>query len=439
MSKGAKYILAFACLLLVLVSWESLSDYLQLSLSVDNIWLLMLPFTVYIRKAGKKSSFYFFPALLCLLCHYFIPSPFFILMAVCFAIFWIVEQHLGKLNQLAPVVIILIAPLTEYFFEIFGFPIRLKLTELAGVLLQKSGMGVEWQGNQILLEGKEFSVDPACIGLNMVITSFLISVLILSSMEQYKKKELSLKTSILYLFVATFLILFTNLIRIILLVVLRSHPESFSHQLIGIICLCSLTIVPLLLLAYYLVNKSKTDLVKEKSKIHFTAKSVALYAVLLIGLLASRGLSKDYVDIPEDEVANAVQLNGLKKEVLENNIVKFYNEAAIVYIKPSKGIFRSNHNPRVCWKGSGYEFKKEKIEAINDFEIYTAELHLEDKILYTAWWYDNGLSKTNSQMEWRWKVVQGEPDFRMINVTSDNKKELRENVEKVIRENLFVE
>lgn len=431
--------IALAVLALVLLSWKSLVSYMNLSFSISNAWLLLLPFTIYISDRSKRSSVYFIPAILSLVLHALLPSPFFVLTAVSFSIFWLMEEFVGKLNKLAPLVIIIITPLSEYFFSVFGFPIRLKLTEIAAKMLQGANMNIEWQGNQIALENDIFSVDPECMGLSMVITSFLMALFMISSLEQKFKKQLSLFAGFLYLLLTSLVIITTNLIRIVMLILFRSAPDSFSHQFIGMMCLLLVTALPLFVVAYFLVKQSKDKAEREAIEKKPTKKLYFFYSLLIVGLLFSQFQTKDYIDIPQDKVANGIQIKGYEKEVLKNNIVKLYNEEAIIYIKPSKGIFRSNHNPKVCWKGSGYVFKKEKPEEIGNQSIYRAELHLDDEVMYTAWWYDNGNMKTNSQLDWRWESIQGQGNFRMINVTCNSEEELSKVTQQLLSMNLFKE
>ncbi len=358
-------------------------------------------------------------------------------MSVCFSIYWLLEESFGKLNRLAPFVILIITPLTSYFFNIFGFPLRLKLTEIAGSILNQSGLDIQWKGNQILLSGEVFSVDPACMGLNLVITSFLISLLILNSLEQHKKREISLKATFIYLLATAIFIVFTNLARIVLLILFRSAPESFSHQLIGMFCLICITVIPIILLAYYLIGNGKEALEKKTTDLVINKRKLFFYTILILGLTISQFKYGNYIDIPEDKLANVIHIDHFEKNILANNIIKFQNPDAIIYIKPSKGVFRSGHNPKVCWKGSGYLFQKERTEIIGGNEVYLAELHLGNEILHTAWWYDNGKIKTNSQLDWRLRTLQGEPEFRLINVTTETESQLQKSVEKLIVKNLF--
>jgi exosortase N len=84
-----------------------------------------------------------------------------------------------------------------------------------------------------------------------------------------------------------------------------------------------------------------------------------------------------------------VELTGYMKSIANDNVIKFENDNALIYIKPSCHFFGPDHSPTICWKGSGYDFINIKTEKIGSDEIYTAELKKDNEILQIAWWFDN--------------------------------------------------
>ncbi len=78
----------------------------------------------------------------------------------------------------------------------------------------------------------------------------------------------------------------------------------------------------------------------------------------------------------------------------------------------------------ICWNGSGYEFKHINTEKINGHEVYTGVMSKGTEVIYTSWWYDNGPNKTISQLDWRWKVLQNDHGFCLVNVNTTSRKDL---------------
>ena len=86
--------------------------------------------------------------------------------------------------------------------------------------------------------------------------------------------------------------------------------------------------------------------------------------------------------------------------------------------------YQGNHDPRVCWTGSGYEFSNIQIEKLGAKEIYTAVLKYKDDQFHTAWWYDNLQSQTIEEWRWRWNEFQGQEGYYLVNVSSMEREEL---------------
>ncbi|NQX98787.1 MAG: hypothetical protein HRT73_13040 [Flavobacteriales bacterium] len=147
----------------------------------------------------------------------------------------------------------------------------------------------------------------------------------------------------------------------------------------------------------------------------------------------------DYRNNQIDNKSSNIELTSFSKSITEHNVIKFENDNALIYIKPSCHFFGPDHSPTICWKGSGYEFINIKIEKLGAFEIYTAELKKDDEILQTAWWFDNGKAKTISQLDWRWKTALGDEPYRLINITTTSKNELKKQIYNLITEDLFEE
>ena len=128
----------------------------------------------------------------------------------------------------------LLSPVAIFAIEVFGFPIRLWLTDASTQIISFVNEGVSSKGNLILINGDKFTVDPECMGLKMVITGYLITLVIISWFERRSKKELSFFKIIIILFLASILIIISNLFRIIGIIFAKAAPETNLHELISI-------------------------------------------------------------------------------------------------------------------------------------------------------------------------------------------------------------
>jgi hypothetical protein len=54
--------------------------------------------------------------------------------------------------------------------------------------------------------------------------------------------------------------------------------------------------------------------------------------------------------------------------------------------------------------------------------------------LYSAWWYDNGISHTTNQFEWRWNLVMGSDPYVLVNVTCSSKDKLSNEVRTIFQQ-----
>jgi exosortase N len=128
-------------------------------------------------------------------------------------------------------------------------------------------------------------------------------------------------------------------------------------------------------------------------------------------------------------------LDGYERTLLSTGVQKFENKEALIYIKPLH-FYSAEHNPMICWRGSGYEFKRINKEELQGKEIYTGVLEKGKDKIYTAWWFDNGNCKTIAHTVWRWKSLKGEPEFVLININATTEKELKEKSRKFLASTL---
>lgn len=350
------------------------------------------------------------------------------LLAVISFVFMIETLH-GKIDSLLIWLLLIISPLFRYATEVFTFPIRLHLSEWAGSVLRAAGFSVTISGNIIQMNGIDFAVDPACMGLQMMGFSFLAGVFLIAHYQRETKKRIG-STVIMATMIFIFLLnLVTNLFRIILLVVFSITPDNSMHDFAGLFSLLIYVLIPASILVKYLLQHlgkrhaadSRTD---QHAVLALAANIVALILCSFF-VLQSRQLN-----IRKASYSTFSHGNNYKMTILDNGITRYRSDHALVYIKGIPEFYSTDHNPYLCWKGSGYTFTSVKEEIISGNRIYSGSLKKGKIELQTAWWFTNTNHITISQLDWRWRVLKGEPAFQLINVTSDTK----EGVKAVVRE-----
>lgn len=406
-------------------SWIIVKRFMQLDdFSLSNLALLFIPFIIRVSQPQQTSNRYVFWALLAFVFYAWIGGNFFLFLALSFTIFWIIEHHWGKLNLLAPAAVLAVTPLIRYGIDTMGFPLRLQLTQAASGVLSLLGIANQVSGNAIQLGGEVFTVEAACMGLKMVITSVLLSFLFLSFHERKTKSEVTLLGLTLSSVTTLALVILCNLSRIVLLILTRSGVESTAHQLIGLACLLVWVVIPLyffvpLLFQIPAASKNGTSPTTiSRFFPPFVPRFVMALAALLLGWLS---FSKTEIS-NEQAVLAAMDLEipGYSRSVVFDNILQFKSNKAIVYVKPLQDAFEKAHHPLHCWIGSGYRVAEEQIMEVGDQQVCFARIKQGHRQLYTTWWYENDQERTISAMSWRVKHLKGAAPFRLVNVASES-------------------
>lgn len=381
--------------------------------------LLLAPYILYIQQKEVASTRYAWASILCGIGHLVLGINILYLSAFLFFIFFVLEWQYGKLNDLAIYWIFILSPLTIFLFGIFSFPIRLELSKIASWLLGFVQTDLICQGNIIILNGVEFSVDEACMGLKMVSYSYLVFLVLISHFEQKRQVQLSKPLVVSILSIGTLLILLANLIRIITIIILQAMPDTFLHEIIGIMSWLGYVIFPSFFLIRFSVHRwAKIYPIQVAKQLPTTFVIFLCTASLSLLILGSyNALIKDKT-IPSAIVPTLV--DGFVQKTARDGVVQLKNQEALIYIKPACAPYRADHAPNICWKGSGYKFSKEQLKTIGNTKVIFAELQKTEDILYTAWWYDNGFHQTASQLEWRWNSLKGRGNYQLLNVTVEN-------------------
>ncbi len=364
----------------------------------------------------------------------------FYFLALFFFILFLLELQWGQLDRLVLFLLLFMSPFIQQIIVILGFPIRLQLSAWAGYLLEQVGMNIQVEGNVMILNGTAFSVDQACIGLNMLATSLLMGVFLLAHQYRTRKLSLSFLHLLIFFFIVFILNIGSNLLRIMILVLFRIGPEHALHEWIGIICMLVYIVVPLYFTGKRIVGKFGKPLKRDEadSPVRITLRGkIALTVISILIVIGGIGIrhSRSTVTLPHIHFHR----EGFETTLLEGGVTKVYNKNLLLYFKTIPEFFSAEHTPLFCWRGTGYTFGKIEKTTVQGHEIYIGRLQKTDSYLYTAWWYSNGTLHTVDQVTWRLHMLTGKPRFVLVNVTASSEDVLLQELNTLLnRENLFV-
>lgn len=400
--------------------------------SVSNfiIGILLLPFCFFIQGAKRTNYFYLFITLLFAICSLLYQLKIFYFITIAFYILFIIELLIGEVNSLALFLMGIMSPVFLQVAVILGFPIRLQLSEWAGAMMSTAGLDIAVEGNMMVLSGFSFTVDEACMGLNMLAISLLMGIFVLIHLYRKEQRILSFGFLLLF-FVSVFLLnMLSNLFRIQMLVIFKVLPENILHEIIGVACLVLYVMMPLYYIGRYFVSRWGKSIVHIQS--HELVNSRLKVTGYLLGLtVMSIGFFIKPTRAEAETFHARVKYGDAVPEKLAGGITKLYDKKMLIYVKTIPEFFSGEHTPLICWKGSGYSFKKITKMNIGNQEVLYGVLAKGDNELHTAWWYTDGKMKTIDQLEWRTQMMKTGNRFCLINVTTANEYELQQELQSI--------
>lgn len=394
-----------------------------------------LPVIIYGSVSGERSFRFVFLSLTAALSAYFFPVNAVLFLALIFSAAGLIEWVYGKMSVIPLLIVLIISPVS-YIITILSFPIRIWLTKIAAGIIDSIGSGAIAAGNVITYNGTDYSVDPACMGLKMLSTSLWFSLYLLHFIQKKHNRYLGLHMLLLLLVIVVLLNIVTNLSRIVLLVYFNIQPDDIMHDLVGAGCFTLYTVLPVLYLFNNLVERhgkapaDKPGLQPGGS----IARGIMPVAVLAVIVFSGMHIRTNNNHVP---VTNVRQIKGYTCDNFSNDVVRITNDNTLIYIKSIPAFYTSEHNPLMCWVGSGYEFNQLKERQFKDVIVYTGMLQSNDDVLHTAWWYDNGKKRTVSQLNWRWDMLRGAHKYSVVNVTCNSAEELNREVNKILTTGLL--
>lgn len=408
------------CLCYIFITLRLFSMYLVWDLTLI-IGLAIVPYVYSIEK-GVISIRFLIPALLFTLLAIVIPAKSTLFFSLVFTMLMLLESYMGKVNLLFSFILILISPFFKFLSDTLSFPLRLWLSSIVAETMTFFGMDALSTGNIIIMKGYEFYIDQACAGLNMLNVSLMICIFILAFHQKKTGTKLPfLAITGLLLSTLSFNII-ANFFRILTIVIFKIIPGTAMHDMAGMLSLIVYVILPLIAICGPFTKWLGRSGDNTKETKNVPLKKPALH-LILFGCIIFIFMSFDKKrDIKHDNKNSS--LNGYKKTPLENNVLKFENKEALIYMKPTP-FYAPEHNPMICWKGSGYEFQFIKKEVIMGKEIYSGTLVKGKDKIYASWWFDDGHTKTIDQLQWRWQAAQQGKQFYLVNVNTTKLSDLK--------------
>ena len=396
------------------------------------IGLCLFPFTLLVTGPRRNNYFYIVFIVLFAALAVTYKVRIFYFFSLAFYVLWLIELFVGKLNILILFLIVFMSPFFIQVVTILGFPLRLMLSGYAGEMLTLVGVDVQVNGNMIILDGAMFSVDEACMGLNMLAISLLMGVFVLAFHHRLSNKTLGLCSAGLFFAGALILNMVANVVRIVALVYFRIPAEDPMHEVIGILCLIVYVVIPLQFLGRWLVRKYGKPKRDSASAVAITRRNFFVVAVIpLLVLFVGATIESNR---QSSSLAHAkVHFGNAKPELLSDGVTKISTDDLLIYVKTIPEFFTGEHTPLMCWKGSGYEFSGIATTTVAGITIYKGTLVNGGKTLHTAWWYSNGRVETISQVDWRMRMLKGEPKFCLVNVTAEDERTLMDAIDSMLR------
>ena len=417
-----------SCFLIMGYLWITLHFLIDYLITDYIVWATLV-LSFYIIKPDKTrrgNKRYLFLSVIIIILAYISGIKTLYFLSLGSALLFAIETFLGTIGYLPVFLLGLLSPTFKFFNNLLGFPVRLKLSEWAGNILMHLGYQIEVNGNILVLNGAEFSVDPACVGLKMMSVSILGGLLIMAFFRHQHARSFKVpKITLILLLIIGFNIA-GNLIRIMLLTIFRLPPENPCHEVVGILCFLIYIMIP----SYFMIKWFANRLSERPNnsiqpgigiKPGVVINGILLTCILITGMIRFGHPKVIFANAPE------ISMTGYSKVVVNGDVVKLEKPGILIYIKPIQSFYCAEHSPMICWVGSGYKFDRINRQVICNKEVYTGILSKGKDHLFTAWWYDNGSYRTGNQFDCRWRTLKGE-NFNLVNVSAEDESVLQEEI-----------
>ena len=370
---------------------------------LQTFGLFLLPLILRLRNSvPRKRSIYGGLAVFFLIIHIVFGQEYWLFATGLSTLFFLIEKRVGRLDAAAFYALIFYLPFTSGFFRVFGFYIRMYLTELAAKTCAFFSPSVTRAGNQLMVMGQEYTVDAGCMGLRLVVTAFILTLVINQVFSRSNGLTLNRWYFMAVVKLSFVLVVLANYFRILVLIWAQSPEGSTSHEVIGIVCFVLFHIIPMIFISRWAINrfgkKAERAIERNYRKIK-TPFTLALVPILLFGLVWGVGVQHDNLDDIVISIPSGYELVETKKQVssFENG------QGSVIHVKAVSPMSFSNHHPLVCWRGDGFSSGKEMKINMGEIAGFSACLDKGSKHLETMWWYSD-LKGNEFDDEWTWRV-----------------------------------
>jgi exosortase N len=248
-----------------------------------------------------------------------------------------------------------------------------------------------------------------------------------------KKGEIGFIKITLLLILIVILNLIGNIIRGLTLIVFRIMPEYWFHDAVGLLVLLLYVLIPFYFIASKVICHVPVKIKKERILPGNIKYIVLLCCTTITIFLCQRLPEIDPVILSE----NYLTLEGYETEQVTPDVTKLWNDETLIYVKAPIPPYRTDHNPMICWKGSGYSFSKVDHFKLGGHHVIYSELVKGKEKLYTTWWFQSDKSIAVDQWGWRRKSIKTGESFYLVNITCNSMETLKEKSLGIMREELF--
>jgi exosortase N len=273
------------------------------------------------------------------------------------------------------------------------------------------------------------------MGLQMIITSLLCAAILISIFQRRFSKRLPLFHILFVMSAIAILNIGSNIFRMAVLVLLLIPPTNPAHDIVGIATLLLYVLVPAVYGIKWAVPRFGKP-IQEIAVINchkpYSWIAGSLLVIIAVSLLHFAPSNDRFKVV--DRIA---LLPGTTATTLNDHIIRQSSKELLLYIKPIPSFYFSDHQPMICWRGSGFEFNRVEEKIINNRKIFQAVLKKPDATLYTAWWYESKDKYSNSQINWRWDALRNNAHYYLMNVTVSNPEMLSDAVKQVMSARLI--
>lgn len=411
-----KIIPAILIILLIACASPTLVGFAQKQPTLILCSLILLPLSFTINE--KEKSFRYIPLAL------FFGVFGFVLHAdaVKLACFWFtilcfVEAYLGKTSNTLFFLPFIYIPISKSLISVFGYPLRTMLTKIAGTLFSLFDEQVTLEGSKIIYQQESFFVDTACAGIMLFSTSSILFYFMQGRREAQLQRQFSFVQSSFFTILNFVFLILANLARIFFLIFFRFDESHYMHDGTGLLALVIFNIVPMYLILRFSSPK------KAKST---TIKSQHIFLILTAIVCASTQLlhRKD-IDKALSMNLNPKIIQAATSQVHQDGVTEIRNHNSVIYLKPQEPFRLSNHNPLICWEGSGFKVSNEHYSVIDGGTIFTALLTKKGTTLFTTWWYENDEQAYSSEWLWRKDALLNGKNTLLVNVSAATQDELQ--------------